>query len=174
VNLQRSLARSAEMKALTRKFEEEDRLKEFEKQQVDFAKQFAELKGLTQSGLDNMLEEWEGYFGDLSLLSEEYARFLAQLGMQPVTTFGRPGQGMFRDPNTGEIFGQAGQVSQLLASPQQAFGVPSVSRIPSVPARKSVSVERREISLSGDVSGLDPYFQRVMVMGLLEIERNRG
>lgn len=81
-------------------------------------------------------------------------------------------------PGWQSIIGQAGQVSQLLTGLGQRLNLAhpltmeQPSRLPAV--APTSSYDRREIVVKGDVSGMDPHLQRVMVTMLAEIERNRG
>ncbi|KKM66588.1 hypothetical protein LCGC14_1479710, partial [marine sediment metagenome] len=74
--------------------------------------------------------------------------------------------------------GQAGQVSALLADAlsrgRPAITIPSQlpARLPAVPPSRSV--DRREIHVTADLLGVDPYMQEVVINTMLEIERNRG
>jgi len=74
--------------------------------------------------------------------------------------------------------GQAGQVSTLLADAlsrgRPAITVPNQlpARLPAVPPSRSV--DRREIHVTADLLGVDPYMQEVVINTMLEIERNRG
>lgn len=170
-NLARTLDRRKQIEDLHRKHAAEDRKKALDKELMDLVAHFASMEGLTQRGLDATLLAYKRHFGDLTAVSEAYAKQAAPTTILP--SYIDPGRRPQQRP--GRIYGQAGQVSQMLA-PQgrvpSMWTAPMISAVPSVAARRSV--ERREIHLSGDVSGLDPYFQRVMVAGLLEIERNRG
>jgi len=174
-NLERSLARQKEVEDLHRRWKAEDRQKALREELTEMLDHFANVEGMTAATLRILLYKWEEYFGDLEWLVDEYMTRVEQRMSQ--ATFASPGApyGFGAVPG---VLGQAGQVSQLLASPVQAraplvWNVPAVSAIPAVPAVRG-SANRREIHLSGDVSGLDPYMQRVLVAGIMEIERNVG
>lgn len=75
------------------------------------------------------------------------------------------------------LFGQAGQVSSLLAG-SLTDSKPSIIS-PNLPSRLPAStpissVDRREIHVTADLAGIDPHLQRVVLNTMLEIERNRG
>lgn len=174
-NLRRSLDRKRELEMLSRRFADEDRQAAYRKQLSDMVAQFASMEGLTHTGLQGMLNEWGEYFGDLGFMMDEFDK---RRGGAPRTMPTRPSGPLEerpRDRYGGYVTGQAGIHSRML-SPDYVGGrrftwqVPQVSVAPPVPARSST--ERREVNLSGDVSGLDPYMQRVLVNGLMEIERN--
>lgn len=74
--------------------------------------------------------------------------------------------------------GQAGQVSTLLAD-ALSRGRPTITvpnqlpaRLPPVPPSRSV--DRRELHVTADLLGVDPYMQQVVINTMLEIEKNRG
>ena len=127
-----------------------------------------------------LLGDWGWYYKQLGMLVQ---------ANQPVTEGGVP-PGDENDPeivkqleklynrdlNGDGVIGQAGQVSQMLTPIHtgniSAAGLGSIPQVPSVGGGRSRGGVH-EIKLSGDVSGLDPYIQRILVAGLLEIERNR-
>jgi len=173
-NLERSLARQKEIEDLHRRWAEADRQAALRKELTEMLQHFDSLESMNVATLRILLQEWEEYFGDLEWLVDEYMTRIEQRMSQQFPSPGAP-YGFGAVPG---VLGQAGQVSQLLASPVQAraplvWNVPMISAIPAVPARRGVA-DRREIHLSGDVSGLDPYMQRVLVAGIMEIERNVG
>lgn len=76
----------------------------------------------------------------------------------------------------GFVIGQGGQMSMGLANYGDMLASSLFSNIPQVPATspQQSGVDRREIRVTVDGAGLDPYFQRMLVQTLTEVERNRG
>jgi hypothetical protein len=75
------------------------------------------------------------------------------------------------------VYGQAGQVSSLLAG-IGGGGMPGLT-VPQEPSRLPAtgpisSTDRREIHITADLLGVDPYIQQSVINTMLEIERNRG
>ena len=184
-NLARSLERQRQIQAIHDRHAAEDRQRELNKKLADLGQNFAQMEGMTEDALARLLAEWGEYFGDLTALQEAFAATFYSNMTPPAP--GSPGYtgyapgvfppGMSWFGGSGYITGQAGQVSQLLV-PQfnggtgESMRAPMVSPLPAVSPRTTTEV--REIKLSGDVSGMEPFIQRILVNGLLEIERNRG
>ena len=76
------------------------------------------------------------------------------------------------------IYGQAGQVSTMLAGIGVGGNMPMLT-VPQEPSRlpavgPSSTTDRREIHITADLLGVDPYIQQSVINTMLEIERNRG
>ena len=65
-------------------------------------------------------------------------------------------------------------LADALSRGRPAITVPNQlpARLPAVPPSRSV--DRREIHVTADLLGVDPYMQEVVINTMLEIERNRG
>jgi hypothetical protein len=176
---QRNLDRQKVLKDLHNKWEQEDRDRAQQKALRDIIKFYMSLDGATKQGLTQLLKDWNWYFDQLD---EAITAYNNSVGVSSTPSNDSNyykikdiEKLVGRDLNGDGVIGQAGQVSQMLvnnAITPGMIGSVSSSRLPAVsPTRTS---ERREIHLSGDVSGMDPYIQRVLVNSLMEIERNRG
>jgi hypothetical protein len=174
---QRGLKRQQELQALHDKWAEEDRKRKYAKQLADMLKQFKSLEGMTDEKLDELLDRWRLYFGDLVDLA------LAE--MQRVATITATGTGISQSganvitlppmigppppPSTGPT-GQMGLVSQMLAGIGRYKDI--VSRVPPTNAAAANQSSRKDISVDVSGAALDPYIQRIVANSILEIERN--
>lgn len=162
-NFERQLARQRQLQALHDKWEEEDRKKQYQRQLNDLIKQMMSIDNITREGLQQLLNDWQWYFNQLGIIGSVSA---AQTKIYTPP--------LLKNSKTGNI-GQAGLVSSSLAyamTPGGLGNAPSLGRIPAVPAASSS--DRREIHVTVDGNGLDPYMQRLLVNTLMEVERNRG
>jgi len=185
---QRSAEREEEIQRLHDQWEEEDRQRKYAQQLADLLENFDKQDAMTDEQLTQLYDKWDDYFGNLLELAKEKQAELNSILADTETTSadeftsttgGKPG------PRTGP--GQAGLVSQMLANPMQVIGQgglvsqlltsPSmigghtVPRVPFASAKRSIDRREVDVKVTGDV--LDPYFQRVLVNALMEIERNR-
>ena len=91
---------------------------------------------------------------------------------------GRPGRARAGESTGSENFGQAGQVSTLLADilansrPLMTIPNQTPPRLPG--ASPQSTVQRKEIHVTADLSGIDPHLQQMLINTITEIERNRG
>jgi hypothetical protein len=115
-------------------------------------------------------------------------RLLEQAGMDPamldslriwsadlIRQFLQQNKGLYSNQLTG-VYGQAGQVSTLLAG-TMGGGAPELTnqlpaRLPLAPASTS-GTSRREIHVTADLAGVEAHTQRMVLNTMLEIERNR-
>lgn len=180
-NYNRSLERQRTLKTLHNKWEQEDRIRAQNKALMDTIKFFMGLDGATTEGLSRLLADWGWYYGTLGAMIQQYNSMLGApsgINTGASTDMIKSLERQYgKDLNGDGKIGQAGQVSQML-SPSHLGGLsPSalgnVSRVPAV-GNGSNSPNVRVIRLEGDVSGLDPYIQRILVNSLLEIERNNA
>lgn len=166
--LNRNLARQAELKALYEQWEEEDRQRKLDKTLKEMVTYFQSLDGMTQAGLNKLLQDWGAYYNTLiNLINTQNAAISAGTivtgGTVPMT--GGSQIGIPRAPV--RLTGQGGQVSQLLADYLDSA---RIQRIPETAPNRSS--ETKDIRVTVDGSGLDPYIQRVVARSLMEIERN--
>ena len=188
-SLNRNLARQAELKALYDQWEEEDRQRKLDKTLKDMVANFRALDGMTQDGLNQLLNDWGTYYSTLAQLINEQNAALSGAMLGPLNTPVTPLSTKTYSSNATyrEIYGhdpwyvpegyksimntgQAGQVSTLLAN---SLDVSRIGRVPAVAPRSSSS-QSTDMHITVDGTGLDPYIQRVLVATLAEIERNRG
>lgn len=178
-NYQRNLDRQKVLKKLHDKWEEEDRQRAQQKALLDIVKFYSGLDGSTREGLTRILQTWGWYFSSLDAAINQYnnqtsasvGALSADQGIRALELQ------IHQDVNGDGRIGQAGQVSQMLSPSHLGNMSPgmlgNVSRVPAVPSGGNNS-NTRVIRFEGNVEGLDPYLQRVMVNALLEIERNNG
>lgn len=212
--LARSLERQKIIRELHAGWEAEDREVELQKKLEELGENFAGIEGLTAEGLQNVLGEWEFFFGDLAGLYQNFLNQQEAMNAQMVANV--PGPGLLLTPGVGyhpsaaagytpqgsgyigdawqrsgywgrggagestgsENFGQAGQVSTLLAdilaNSRPLMTVPNQTppRLPG--ASPQGTVQRKEIHVTADLSGIDPHLQQMLINTITEIERNRG
>jgi len=173
-NVEKQLAREKQLKELHNQWAEEDRATETQKRLQAIIDEFMALDGATQAGLAQLIADWDWYFTTLTNMSSGRINPQAGIdaGASSADQLKQVEKQIGQDLNGDGVIGQAGQISQMLSP---SFMNPSgmVPPLPSVNPRGGGS-STKEIKLSGDVSGLDPYIQRVLVNALLEIERNNG
>lgn len=179
---QRNLDRQKQLKALQDQWEEEDRQKALRKQLDAILQGFASMDGATKEGLQQLLNEWGGYYAQLGALASQYMSQLA--GARPTTTstsgFASSDAGIRakekrygQDLNGDGVIGQAGQISTALASGMTPSSFSSLpSQVPAV--RPAAAGEHLQIDVNVAGSNLDPYIQRVLVNTLTEVVRNKG
>ena len=134
--------------------------------------QYTALDGATQDGLNQMLADWAWYFTSLNKLIG------AGTGTGTVGDIPDPVPGPTNKtgdiPDTVKNVGQAGQVTGMLTpfgiSRPAALDTVPVSRLPLVSPSSGHS--RKDIAVTVDGNGLNPYIQRQLVRTLTEIERN--
>lgn len=189
--LNRQLERERELREMQRQWEEEDRQAAYEKELRELADQFADMEGITEEGLDDIITAWEEYFGDLSELRDEIREVqeeMASFSYGPNNTpYGNSGKtrlytgpnGPAKPPREEDydvgIFGQAGQVSQQLAGLPSRNMAPQMftpQQVAPLPPTRPRGVDRREIIVKAE--GFSPEVERQVVAVLTEIERNRG
>lgn len=189
-DLQRNLRREQQLRDVAYAFQNRERAQQFLQELTEHGIHLGLIEDITDMSLGNMLDLWDYYFQDLGTLIDEYIDMLEEqrdriedVGGRPSGGRGQEGRGgrPDRGPRTQEpqgVIGQGGQVSELLSSLGSGRNVVSTSntyfnsyQAPVVsPAGQT---ERREIIVKGDVTGMDPHIQRVLVNTLTEIERNR-
>lgn len=179
---ERNRQRDDQLRRLHDRWEDEDRRRKYARQLSDLLRQIQGMSGMTQSGLNILTQQWSNYFGNILTMAWQYMNAINQVII--------PGGGVAQSvgghtipystniPSSGgtsssQVVGQAGLVSQMLADTLKRYReIGSVSRVPAVSPRKST--DRKEISITVEGSGLDPYIQRVVARTLFEIERNKG
>jgi hypothetical protein len=173
-NLQRSLEREREIKALHRRWDEEDRIAKYRKQLEDKLNTYSSEEGITAQHLQNLATMWSGYFNNLAEMVNASLQYQAAAA-RAQSAYGQTSSGYVMG-NLGtkyRVLGQAGQVSRMLPAPNIPFEF-SRNSVPILPSSSpSKSLEERKISVDVTGSGLAPEIQRQLVAGLLEIERNR-
>lgn len=192
--LNRQLERERQLREMQRQWEEEDRQRAYEKELQELAEQFADMEGITQDGLDDIITAWEEYFGDLSELRDDIREVQAEMASMSFgpggnySLYGKSGSSTpattpserynrdsrFRGKNSGDagVFGQAGQISSQLAGRQVSPAMFTPQQVSPLPSAKPRGVERREIIVKAE--GFSPEVERQVVAVLTEIERNRG
>lgn len=169
-NLSRALEREAELKALRRMWDEEDRRSAQRRELAELGQHFATIEGSTAAHLLALMNQYDDYFKDIDALMEGYygqvqqSQFSKYNPLNPGTWFSKPAEG----PKPAGVVGQAGLVSQMLAR------VPSIAdatpRVPAVQPQSSRT--SRDVRVTVDGAGLDPYIQRQVATAIMEIERN--
>ena len=173
---QRNLDRQKVLKEMHNQWEAEDRQRAQDRALNDVIKFYNSLDGATQAGLDQLLTDWSWYFTSLGGVIDTY-NAIAEGG---ATTAGgssikRLEKKYNQDLDGDGKIGQAGMVSQMLAPTHlDASAIGNVSQVPAVSGSSRGGTQTKVIRFEGNVSGMDPYIQRVMVQALLEIERNSG
>lgn len=177
-NFERMKAREREIQVLQDKWAEEDRQAQYAKQLAELIIQMGSIEGITQEGLMDLIDLWKRYFGDLTGAATKYMKQLNRVikpGGQYVPP-GTPGYPTVPTPHGGHGVGQGGRVSQMmsvgeLSLAERLYSNVAIPPIPKVPASDMRS-ERKEIIVKVSGEGLEPYIQRLLANGLLEIERN--
>jgi hypothetical protein len=181
---ERSRQRNRQLQQLHDRWEEEDRRRKYARQLADLLRQIQGMSGMTQSGLNILTTQWSNYFGNLLNMATTYMTYMNRIivpggTVQQYNPAGSPGGLGFQTnsvpggTSSTKVVGQGGQVSQMLADAAKRFKeIGNISRVPAVSSRKST--DRKEISITVEGSGLDPYIQRVVARTLYEIERNKG
>ena len=155
--------------------------------------QYNALDGATHNGLVEMLNEWGWYFGALNTMIAGNSGIMGSAmpfrnnnnsatspnNVPPTNpNSNNSSSGTTKPPTNpykwGPIIGQAGQVTSFLTpsgiSRPAALDTVPVSRLPSVsPTSGTV---RKEVAVTVNGNGLNPYIQRQLVRTLTEIERN--
>ncbi|MFA5035654.1 MAG: hypothetical protein WC479_00555 [Candidatus Izemoplasmatales bacterium] len=175
-SMNRNLRRQAELQNLYDKWAEEDRRRKLDRILRDMWNSFIAMDGMTQTGLNRLLQDWGVYFESLSALVNAYNSMLGisvpQSSSKTVIPVGTsqtsPGKYLTRN------VGQAGQVSSELIDSGLINSLNSynLKRIPSVAPSESQATRNMHITVDG--TGLEPYVQRLVVNALIEVERNKG
>jgi DNA repair exonuclease SbcCD ATPase subunit len=178
----RNLQREKELKDLYDKWEEEDRQRKLDKTLTDMWTLFEGLDGMTKEGLDQLLSDWGTYYTNLAnLINTQNAAISASGALSIKNTVAQSTKTSTQSTGTSQILqtgrgmtrniGQSGLVSSLLINSLDVSR--NLSRnVPVSPRESSDSNKNMHITVDG--TGLDPYIQRVVVNTLSEIERNRG
>jgi hypothetical protein len=177
----RAHERERQLQELHDQWAEEDRQKEYQKEYDKLAEHLTDL-----------YNQWVDYYNKLTGLAAQQAAAGTNPG-NAMTPGGTPSNMPGTNPYGGgtqinlpghqgtvTVFGQGGQVSQLLAAPTLSTsamlaptGGYSVPQIPSVDM-KGGQKSSNDISVHVDGYALDPYMQRVLTAALIEVERNRS
>lgn len=177
---QRNLDRQKELKDLHNQWEEEDRQRQLERTLAEMVKGFSSIDGMTQEGLQRLVDQWSSYFGalpnivasNMALAAQAYSDYASAIGTASVNV-GTPNVGGWSDVGAGgRNKGQSGLVSQLL-TPEGIGNAATIGQTPTV-RPSSMNYDKRDINVHVDGTALDPYIQRQVVKTLEEIERNRG
>lgn len=175
-NLQRSLEREEKIRELHRRFAEEDRRRALDKELRELANHYTGIEGLTLSHMTNIVNMWSQHLGNLGAFTSQFYQQLSN--SFPYPSSNNPQYVPFRSSSfsgAGNVIGQGGQVSNLLANPfiiPKDFGRSSVPQIPAVSPGSGGS-NHRTIEVKLDAKGLAPVLQRQLVNMLVEVERNR-
>jgi hypothetical protein len=174
-SMNRNLKRQAELQSLYDKWAEEDRRRKLDRILRDMWNSFIAMDGMTQTGLNRLLQDWGVYFESLSTLVSAYNSMLGistpkSKVVVPTGTSQLPSYGRY----VTRTIGQAGQVSSELINSGLINSLNSynLKRIPSVAPSESPTAKNIHITVDGE--GLDPYVQRLVVNALIEVERNKG
>ena len=184
-NLELSNQRDQQIRELQEQFKQAARERAFARELQDFEKQYRQLLEDLDVNLNSQTLSWVLYFTNLFNIVDQGLGDIEQLyrDFDPSTGFNLPGIPNPDDltppplPGTGTggnrrtpTIGQAGIVSQLLGN-----NVPSLFNnfYPQTPIRGGDygnSYKRVEVVV--DAPTLEPYFQRMLVTTISEIERN--
>lgn len=181
-DLYRSKQRDAIIQQLHDKWALEDIQIQTDRELKALVDQYNALDGATQDGLNQMLSDWGSYYTDLGkIIGAGQAGVNAALaGSVQGYTPPAGGTGPIKNYSPIQNGGQAGQVTSFLTpsgvdtpfgiSRPAALDTVPVSRLPTVaPASGTV---RKELAVTVNGNGLNPYIQRQLVRTLSEIERN--
>lgn len=180
---QRQYAREQELKNLQNQWAAEDRARETQKALEDLVKQYASMDGVTKEGLNKLLADWGDYFVQLEAIIASYYGAIAAMSppsySTPYVQYDDTGNETLHGPGTGARYdtpnvGQAGLVTSLL-TPSRTMNASALSNVPTTPTPAVTpgrGVDTKHIIVEVKGNALEPYMQRVLVQGLLEIERN--
>ena len=182
-NMARSLQREKELKDLYDKWEEEDRQRKLDKTLSEMWKFFQGMDGMTQAGLNQLLNDWGTYYQSLAnmanvqnaAMSSAYSTKWKYV-VGPTSTLAPTAEQIAQQraaaqqASMTQNTGQSGLVSSLLINSLDV----SRNLARNVPVNPRESTDTRNIKITVDGTGLDPYIQRLVVNTLAEIERNRG
>jgi hypothetical protein len=172
-SLNRSLSRQAVLRDTYARWEEEDRQRKLDKMLEDMFNSFTAMDGMTRNGLNQLVQDWGSYYTALGTMAESYySNMRRALGVTDEPAYGPS----WHTPNapiypSSRNVGQAGQVSSLLYA--NNIDTYNLKRIPAV-SPSGDSRSSRDMHITVDGTGLEPYVQRLVANALLEIERNKG
>jgi len=181
-DLYRSKQRDMVIQQLHDKWALEDIQTQTDRELQALVDQYNALDGATQNGLNQMLADWGSYYTDLyKIIGAGQAGVNGALqgpANSPGTTPGtKPGT---HPSSKSSITGQAGQVTSFLtpSGMDTPFGISRPAALDTVPVVRLPSVVstsgivRKELAVTVNGNGLNPYIQRQLVRTLTEIERN--
>ena len=178
-DLYRSKQRDAIIQQLHDKWALEDIQTQTDRELKALVDQYNALDGATQDGLNQMLADWGSYYTDLyKIIGAGQAGVSSALSNSSGVTPGtKPGT---HPSSSSSITGQAGQVTSFLtpSGMETPFGISRPAALDTVPVTRLPTVAptsgtvRKELAVTVNGNGLNPYIQRQLVRTLTEIERN--